>query len=153
MKEVITAQYLKTLLPSQDFLICGSLAISLVGINCPKRKDLDIVLVNPPQSTLDVLKDLQKTYPVKGPKISKDGYPESNTLYRFMYDGIDVDVFISASPIQTHLMTKEGIRITPINYVVNEKLKLNRPKDYIQLKNWADQIMSDSKLKELFTLF
>lgn len=148
MKKLMkTAECLKIMLPAEDFAVCGSVAVSLMGIKC-NCKDLDLILVNPKPTTLEILKDLQTKYPVK----TKSEYPNEN-LYRFVYDEVDVDVFISKSPVDSMLTYGESLKVTTLTYIVSEKLKLNRPKDYIQLKKWADQIMSSEKLKDLFNLF
>lgn len=146
-KMLDVAAHFKTVLPADDFVLTGSFALNLIGFSI-NFKDLDIILVNPKESTIDVLKDLQS----KNPPKNLIDYP-GREVYRFVYDGVDIDVFITKQTINTSLFTESNIKLYTVGNIVLEKLKLSRPKDYIQLKRLADQMMSQEKFDNYINSF
>jgi hypothetical protein len=132
------AQHFKTVLFADDFVITGSVALTLLGFNVPNVKDIDIILVNPTEQTRELLVKLQQENPPK----NLSPYPTSD-VYRFIHDGVEMDVFVKSKPFQdSPVYSQSGIKIAPISHIVKWKLAMNRSKDYIQLYRLAKQIMS-----------
>lgn len=134
------ANHFKIVLPAEDFILVGSTALSLLGFGKIEIKDLDILLIEPVTSTLDVLKELQAECPVHN--LSK--YPNLN-VFRFKYEGVPVDVFIDekTNAPDCKLVTEGGMKLAPLSYIINQKKRLNRPKDYVQLLQLRNKILSD----------
>lgn len=143
MNKLKIAHHFKTVLLAEDFILTGSFALNQLGFDI-KAKDLDIVLVNPKGSTLEVLEELEKANPPKN-LISYTLPLNIKQTFRFMYDGIGVDVFIHKNLIVSTTQTKCGLTIAPISHIVKAKKDLNRPKDMIQLINLSKTIISDEE--------
>lgn len=143
MDKLKIAHHFKLVLPAEDFILTGTFALSQMGFGI-KVKDLDIVLINPTQSTLEVLESLEKSNP---PKNLLD-YPttlENKRMFRFIHEGIEVDVFIYRDKIPTVIQTQCGLKIAPLYHIIQAKKVLGRPKDYIQLLSLSRKIMSDDE--------
>lgn len=143
MDKLKIAHHLKLVLPAEDFILTGTFALSQIGFNV-KVKDLDIILVNPTHSTLEVLESLEKANP---PKNLLD-YPttlENKGIFRFLHEGIEVDVFINRNSVSTNTQTNCGLKIANVKHIVDAKKMLGRPKDYIQLLSLSRGIMNDEE--------
>jgi hypothetical protein len=143
MNKLKIAQHFKTVLPAEDFILTGSFALNQLGFDV-KVKDLDIALINPKGSTLEVLEELEKANPPKN-LISYPTLLENKKIFRFIYEGVEVDVFIYRNLVVTNTQTKCGINIAPVSHIVNEKKKLRRPKDMIQLLSLSKTIITDQE--------
>jgi hypothetical protein len=143
MNKLETAHYLKTILMAKDFILTGTLALSEMGFKIP-IKDLDIVLVKPEASTLEILQSLQTNYP---PKNLID-YPQplaDKSMFRFVIEGVGVDVFIKNDIIVTNIQTKCGIKLAPINHIVEAKKFFGRPKDIVQLLSLSRNLITQEE--------
>jgi hypothetical protein len=151
MDKLKIAHYFKTVLPAEDFLLTGSFALSKLGLKV-KSKDLDLMLVKPKESTLQVLRDLEKENPPK----NLINYPVSlknRQLFRFMYEGTEVDVFIYHHSVPSDVQTKCGLKLASIQHIIKAKKDLNRPKDILQLMSLSKSIINDTEVNEYLNRF
>jgi hypothetical protein len=151
MDKLKIAHHFKTVLPAEDFLLTGSFALSKLGLKV-KSKDLDLMLVKPKESTLQVLKDLEKENPPK----NLINYPVSlknRQLFRFMYEGTEVDVFIYHYSVPSDVQTKCGLKLASIQHIIKAKKDLNRPKDILQLMSLSKSIINDTEVNEYLNRF
>lgn len=123
------------LLEAEQFVLTGSLALSLFGL-CDRSKvgDIDIILYKPTESTLNKLRYLVSHY-AKHEKL--DGTYESNTnqkIYCFKHEQTNIDVFISNKSIKTKSNFKT-IGLSKTRSIILAKIKLNRKKDWGQIYN------------------
>jgi len=143
MKKLLKlASHFKTVLPAEDFILTGSVALNMMGFKS-NPKDLDLILFKPTSGTLEVLKDLVKKYPPK----TKGSYPNNGHVYRFTHDDVEIDVFITSGKIESELYTGDKIKIYPLDKIVQAKILMNRPKDYIQLLKMSKQIISENQFE------
>lgn len=126
MKKVI--KNLHTLLPCDQFIVTGSAALHYMGL-VDTPSDLDIILVSPTDEAKNILERLQRDNPAKTKPFSG-----GNVSYIFMQDGVKVDIFIEKATIDTEL-TVDGVQISKIDRIINQKKKTNRLKDWAQLKH------------------
>ena len=141
----IASRY-KALLQAEDFLITGTLALKLMGFNIKSVKDLDIILVKPKRSTLDILQTLENLYPPRNPS----PYPvpmEAKQVFRFMHGDLSIDVFIKDNYFKDTLQTGDGIKIAPLNHIMEAKKSMRRPKDVFQLLALRSTILNDTELQ------
>ena len=124
MKKVI--KNLHTLLLCDQFIVTGSAALHYMGL-VDNPSDLDIILVSPTDEAKNILERLQRDNPAKTK-------PSRNVSYIFMQDGVKVDIFIEKATIDTEL-TVDGVQISKIDRIINQKKKANRLKDWAQLKH------------------
>jgi hypothetical protein len=124
MNKLKIAQHFKLVLPAEDYLLTGSFALSLMGFST-KVKDFDIVLVNPKDSTLEVLETLEKENPPK----NLINYPQplnTKRIFRFMYEGVEVDVFVYRGSVKSDLQTQCGIKLASLQHIIKAKKDMNR---------------------------
>lgn len=143
-KDLRIASHFKTILQAEDFLITGTHALKLMGFNIKQVKDLDIILVKPKSSTIDVLQALEVSNPPK----NLSTYPvplEGKMLFRFMHEGVSIDVFIRNEGFKYALQTKSGISIAPLDHIISAKKSMRRPKDMVQLLALRNTIISSSE--------
>jgi len=128
-KQEETIGKLKLILPCEQFIITGSYALVLYGIiKLSDTNDIDIILVNPEPSTIEMLKKFMEKYPAK-----TSPNETSSVKYIFMFDDIKIDVFFETKKIITGLVT-ENYTISSVNDIVQAKKSYNRPKDWMQLR-------------------
>jgi hypothetical protein len=151
MDKLKIAHHLKTVLPAEDFILTGTFALSQLGFGV-KVNDLDIILVNPTQSTLEVLDSLEKANP---PKNLID-YPtplEIKTIFRFIHDDVNVDVFIRRETVSTEVKTNCGLKVASLKHIVKAKRDMNRPKDIIQLLSLSREIITTEEFDKFVKSF
>lgn len=151
MDKLKIAHHFKLVLPAEDFLLTGTFALQKMGFNI-RSKDLDIILVNPKQSTLELLESLEKANP---PKNLLD-YPtplENKGIFRFIHDGVEVDVFIHRKLTVTETQTQCGLKLAPLNHIVKAKKDLGRPKDMVQLLKLSNDIITDNEFNSYVKTF
>lgn len=151
MNKLKIAHHFKAILLADDFIITGTLALSQMGFTTTV-KDLDIILINPKQHTLEVLENLEKTNPPKN-LVSYPTSIENKRIFRFVYEGVNIDVFIHPSSISSAIQTKCGLNITPLYHIVSAKKYLARPKDIIQLLKLSNEIITDDEFKNYVKTF
>lgn len=151
MNKLKIAHHLKTVLPAEDFILTGTFALSQLGFGV-KVKDLDIILVNPAQSTLEVLESLEKANPPKN-LISYPTNLQNKTIFRFIYDEVEVDIFIHTESISTHIKTNCGLMVASLKHIVKAKRDMNRPKDIIQLLSLSRELITTEEFDKFVKTF
>lgn len=141
MKKII--KHYKTILDCEQFRVVGSTALRFLGLDV-KEGDLDIVLVNPKDSTLELLKKLQEASPAKTS-------PGSSTAvqYIFMYEGVKIDIFIDSTVLKDcPKIDCDGVLVdlNPVRETVAAKKQIGRAKDWLQLSKLASGIMTNKEL-------
>ena len=134
-----TIAKLKTMFTCEDFVVTGSYALHLMGLN-DKPNDIDIILIKPTQETLNLVERFQKEHPAK--TTAKEG---TSLKGIFMFDGIKVDVFVSEKNIPA--LQLEKFKITPVNHIVKAKKEMGRLKDFLQLRKIAKSIFSENEFQ------
>lgn len=127
-----TVNYLKTLLPCEQFVLTGSLSFCLYGL-IPIREvgDLDIILVNPTEEAVNIMKRLQEDFPA----LTKFHSQKLGVI--FMQDDLKVDIFIVHEKISIRVKSENGIELAPIDRTIDAKKSYNRTKDWLQLRKLA----------------
>jgi hypothetical protein len=151
MEKLKIAHHFKLVLPAEDFILTGTFALQKLGFDV-KVKDLDIILVNPKKSTLETLETLEKANPPK----NLMNYPvpiENKKIFRFIHDGIEVDVFIYNGILLTETQTQCGLKLALFNHIVKAKKELGRPKDIIQLLKLSKDIITDEEFNSYLKTF
>lgn len=138
MKNVI--KQLKTLLPCEQFVVTGSYALSKFGLST-KVGDLDIILVNPTEEALNILKRMTTEFPAK----TKFGSEEKG--YIFMMNETKVDVFIQKECEATEIMV-DGVLFATVSHIVKAKKSINRMKDWVQLRKLSRLIFKPEEFNE-----
>jgi hypothetical protein len=151
MDKLKIAHHFKLVLPAEDFILTGTFALQKLGFDV-KVKDLDIILVNPKQSTLEILETLETANPPK----NLLNYPtplECKPIFRFIYEGVEIDVFIHKNVTVTGIQTECGLKLAPLNHIVNAKKSLGRPKDMIQLLKLSKEIITNDEFNSYVKAF
>lgn len=129
---------LKTDFPCGQFIITGSIALSLHGLIPVKEDydDIDIIMVDIPTTTiekLDLLSRVHKSH--KNPST----YNTPN-MYRFNYRGVDVDVLIESK--RNDQMMYCGFWVSGVKEIINAKKRIGRPKDYKHINDIVIDLLS-----------
>jgi hypothetical protein len=140
------AHHYKTILLADEFILTGSTALKLMGFDV-SVKDLDIILVKPNAWTLEVLQHLENANPPKN-LLNYPQNPAGKKIFRFIHDGTMVDVFIHDQNSDSNITTNCGLKIASLSHIIDAKLRMGRPKDWIQLLNLGRGIMSDVRFNE-----
>lgn len=122
---------LKADFPCGQFIITGSIALSLHGLIPVKEDydDIDIIMVDVPTTTIEKLDLLSRVHKSqKNPSI----YNTPN-MYRFTYKGVDVDVWIE--PKRNNLLMYNGFWVSGVKEIIDAKKRFGRAKDYIQIND------------------
>jgi len=135
MNKIEIAQHYKTLLPCEQFYVTGSTALAYHGlIELSSAADLDIILVNPTDAAKELLSRLQNDAPAN---TKPSGKAEVN--YIFMHDGTKIDIFVQSEKVDG-LLSHNGIDFSSIKHIVAAKKRINRVKDWIQLRKLSQVI-------------
>lgn len=132
MKNVI--KQLKTLLPCEQFVVTGSYALSKFGLST-KVGDLDLILVNPTEEAINIMKRMSTEFPAK----TKFLYESKGYIF-MMYD-VKVDAFVQNKCVITEVMV-DGVLFATVDHIVKAKKSINRMKDWLQLRKLAYSICS-----------
>lgn len=132
-----TIEQLKALLPCEKFVITGSFALSLMGLCDPEKVgDIDIILVNPTEESLNICDRLQTQNPAK-----TKGY--TNLMFIFMHNTHVVNIFISKK--EDTELEYNGTSISKISGIVSAKKSYGRMKDWLQLRKLAKFFFTQSE--------
>ena len=132
-----TVKHLKALLPCEQFVLTGSLALHYMGLS-PQPNDIDVVLVNPTGESKSILKRLSEEFPSET-KFNYDGKG-----YIFMLNGVKVDVFFEDKKREAHLNI-EGVVISTVPKIIEAKKSYNRMKDWVQLRKISRTIFKEEE--------
>lgn len=129
---------LKQDFPCGQFIITGSIALSLHGLIPAKEdyNDIDIIIADPLQSTTEKLELLSR---VNESHKNPSAYNTPN-MYRFNYRGVDVDVWIESK--RNDLMMYCGFWVSGVKEIINAKKRFGRPKDYKQINDIVIDLLS-----------
>jgi len=120
MKHVI--DHFKKLLTCEQFIITGSYALNQLGLT-ESVGDLDIILVNPDKTSIDVLNKLKEP--------TNNEYP-STEYFRVIMDNIKIDFYIRNKILPT-IELANGLVISMPKDIVKAKKSYGRLKDTLQL--------------------
>lgn len=142
-KDLMFLNELKQEFPCEQFIITGSIALSLHGLTPTQEKydDFDIIMAGVSTSTiekLDLLSRVHKSH--KNP--SKY---ETTDMYRFNYKGTDVDVWLE--PKRNNLLQYKGIFVSGIKEIIDAKKRFNRSKDWLQINEMAILLLTPLPIK------
>ena len=130
MNKLEIAKHYKTLLPCEQFYVTGSTALAYHGlVELNSATDLDIILVNPTEAAKELLSRLQTANPAH---TKPGGKAEVN--YIFKHEDVKVDIFVQAEKVDG-LLSCDGIQFSSVKHIVAAKKRINRMKDFIQLRN------------------
>lgn len=132
-------KHFATLLECDELIVTGSHALSLLGMTDQIPNDLDIILINPTDESINILKRLQEAGPYES--VSKP-YPSSKELYRIQHDNIKVDFFVECAD-NTQSIELDGYSISTVGSIVKAKRGYNRLKDWFQLRRMARGICDE----------
>jgi hypothetical protein len=132
MNKIEIAQHYKTLLPCEQFYVTGSTALAYHGlIELSSAVDLDIILVNPTEAAKELLSRLQNDAPATTKPSAK-----AEVNYIFMHDGVKIDIFIQSEKVDG-LLSHKGIDFSSIKHIIAAKKRINRLKDWVQLRKFS----------------
>lgn len=150
MKIHETILQLKAILACKDFVVTGSFVLSEFGL-VPKTSvaDIDIIIVQPEQSTIDTINRLMVDFPskVKLPPIGEKAVDDGKVKKAckkvplecdasFMFDKVKVDIFIK-DELTYATINVDGLKYTTIPSIVEAKKRYSRMKDWLQLRDMA----------------
>lgn len=139
MEKII--KHYQTLLPCEQFVVTGSLAMSYMGLVDRKDVgDIDIILVNPTEESINILKRLAADQPAK----TKAPEYKGESMFIFQHEETKIDIFILKTPIETK-MKVEGFWISPLQRILQSKKEHNRPKDWIQMMKISRKIFNEKE--------
>lgn len=130
---------LKALLGANELILTGSTALAYHGLlTLDEAIDLDIILINPSVTSLEVLERLQTESP----------NPKKGTTVAFslIFEGVKVDFWTPKEHEDTeYLVTTDGVKVASIRSIVRAKVSYNRSKDWIQLMQLSKKIFDNQK--------
>lgn len=131
-----TIEHFKSLIKAEQFILTGSYCLNILGLYDKKPKDLDIILVNPDATSIDVLERL---------KIENPDYPDSQLLTRVKHGDIIIDFFIEKNKRDV-LELKDGTLLAMPKDVVKAKKSHGRLKDILQLQVMSEMFFTKEDL-------
>lgn len=137
------AKNLEIILQADAFIVTGSMALRKYGL-VAKNHDIDIILVNPTENTLDTLGSLERAAPV-GMQNTENDYDVSELVAQFIYHGVKVDVFRHAD---AKCLLIDGLHYSFISDIIKAKKICNRHKDWALLFNIAEKFCTIEQLRE-----
>lgn len=160
MKDLILK--LRTLLPAKDFIVTGSFVLAEYGLMDKSRiNDLDIILINPEQSTVDTINRLMADFPAKTKPLPITNVTTEDTSGRklkavkseclkaiFMFDQIKVDVLIMEAMSEPTLLVN-GIKYCTVSHIINAKKSYGRMKDWLQLRDVARLFFKEEEFNHI----
>jgi len=130
-----TIKQLKTIFGGCDqFILTGSTVLQILGLTT-NSDDIDIVLKNVKEDTIELLKRQVKDYPVH--KTETNQRLEKDGVFVFRFNGTKVDVFTRDPKDYNSTLQFEGITISPVKSIVEAKKGYHRVKYLLQLKALA----------------
>lgn len=143
MENIELIKRLKDLLPCERFILGGSRAISLHGIQVAKQpSDIDLIIEKPKYGCSEMLDELQR----KSPNLNLTG--TASMAYSFYFEGVKCDVWIKNELSEYPLLSYEGILVNQIRDIVDWKMRFKRSKDWVQLMQWARSIFDKKKFED-----
>lgn len=149
MEKIEIVKHFKNLILCDKLILAGSLALYYYGFPTTP-KDIDLIVVNPKEESVEMLKRLQK----EAPCLPVSSY-ENSDLIRTRHSGIDIDFFIVRTPLNPSCewVSINGIDLNPVREIVAAKKLANRPKDWFQLRKLGQSIVSDMEMEKFMDNF
>lgn len=135
---------LSTIFEAKQFVVTGSTIAALQGLTT-KTGDIDIVLIEPKESTIEQLKRFVEQFPIHNAEVNKR--LGENKMFVFKFNNQKVDVFIKYEMYDEKLQYA-GYIISPLMRLVEAKKGYCRLKDIMQLKSWAEMMYKSSELEK-----
>lgn len=132
-------KHFATIIECKELIVTGSHVLHLMGMSDDAPGDLDILLVEPTNSAVAMLKRLES----EGPFKQIESYEGTELLVRIEYDGIKVDFFSVKHKDIKYIQTKDCC-IATVGQIVKAKKKYGRLKDWVQLRNMAKFFSKES---------
>lgn len=163
MKKLEIAKRYEVLLKCEQLLISGSTALHYYGLTDKEGGDLDLVLVNPTEEALSVLKSIQEGFPAR-----TKPYPDGSVSFIFMHDGVKVDIFIRDKKLPNPFdkvdifISNEklpnpfeinGVKLDSIKNIIKAKRNMNRLKDWAQLRNIGRLFFKEEEYQKFLNSF
>jgi len=137
MNKFKVLEHISSLVKCDKFIITGSLALELHGFKVEKN-DIDIVLINPDETSIEVLKRLEE----KSPTPYNHKYPGSEPI-SFIFEEVYVDIFIGDTKTEATELKYQDYYVAKVDRIVNAKISHNRDKDWVSLMRLARQILPE----------
>lgn len=136
-------KYYQKIFKSEQMFLTGSTALQMLGL-IQNSNDVDIVLVKPDPTTLELLKRLNQPSP---DIIDSENYELAFQFFH-QYNGqqIKVDIFVEKVPEKVLMIYSIPVS-TPLQ-IVSAKQRYRRLKDIMQLKNIAEQFYTPKLLED-----
>ena len=121
---------LKVMFPAREFIITGSFALAkYCMLPMETVKDIDVILMDPTQEALDLAKRMQEEFPA-GTSASTEG----DLIAIFSKSGYKIDIFKGRDEPSIEI---SGINYATIPHIISAKKRINRMKDWLQLRKMA----------------
>lgn len=145
MQHLSIIKYFKALLKTERFIVTGGTVLQLHGLK-EKAPDLDLILVNPSEEALTVLRAMQEASPAKTKPFGGGGLAAI-----LMHEGVKVDFWIQNDFKETTLnYLGEDFEIANVGAIIRAKKSIGRFKDFADLKIIAARIHSEKAFNEAF---
>jgi hypothetical protein len=131
---------LKTVLPCEKFVVTGSYALYLMGLCDRPDNDLDIILIKPSATALEVAKRYQEENPAKTKPLEN-----SSLKSIFILEQVKIDIFVQDENIET--INIDGLDVTKADHIFKAKKGMGRMKDFVQLRNVAKRIFDQKEFE------
>jgi predicted nucleotidyltransferase len=139
MKNTEIYYHYKGIIKAEKFILTGSTVLHLHGLLKKEPKDIDIIVVNPDQLSIEILKRLQET---TNPNFNHyDG-----TMFQIKHEATKVDFFIVNELKEKTLELKDGIEMSLVMPIIKAKKSYSRDKDVLDLMSMAKNIYSNNEL-------
>lgn len=142
MKKFEIVKHLSTLIQCEKLIITGSLALELHGFKVEKN-DIDLILVNPAEASVEMLKRLAEESPTPYGHRYPDALPIS-----FIFEETYIDIFIEDMDVEDTSLKAHGFYIAKIDRIVKAKMEHNRDKDWVSLMRLGRQIFNPNKFNQ-----
>lgn len=129
MLKIEVIKHFKSILKSDRFILTGSTVLAMNGL-CKENTDIDIILINPSEETLEKLKKLQE-------ESFKDNLGrftnyQGEEVIMLKFEGFKLDFFVKTGEYPKFFEFR-GIECNSIGNIIEAKKKIGRPKDWMQL--------------------
>lgn len=147
MKKLEIAKRYEVILKCDQLLVTGSTALRHYGLTDKIESDLDLVLVNPTEEALSVLKSMQEAYPAR----SKP-YEGGSVAFIFKHKDVKIDIFIRQEKLPNPFELG-GVKLDSIKNIVKAKQGMGRLKDYAQLRMIARSFFKQEVFENFLNQF
>lgn len=145
MQHLSIIKYFKALLKTERFIVTGGTVLELHGLKSTAQ-DLDLILVNPSEEALTVLRAMQEASPAK-----TKPYGGGGLTAILMHEGVKVDFWVLDSYKDTTLSYPgEDFEVANVGAIIRAKKAIGRFKDFADLKVIASGILTTAEFEKVF---